>query len=105
MTITPLALSSALHRHIQDLSTDTRFEVFPPDDGQEDLALIERRKAESYFQYAFCKRIWWQLSPEERSQIRAAVFEENPFYKDRSQSSAIEMECIEKIRRMILNKK
>ena len=49
MTTAPLALSPALHRHIKDLSTDISFEVFSPDDGQEDLALIERQKAESYF--------------------------------------------------------
>jgi hypothetical protein len=100
MTTTSLILSSALQKHIKTLSVDCSFTTFPPDNGQEDLVLMERKNAEEAFQRAFCQRIWWNLSPEERSEIRLAVRQADSYYQN-SSNEWVDMQCMQTIRRMI----
>ena len=101
MPTTPLALSPALQKQIQKLSADCSFEAFAPDDGKEDLVLVERKNAEDAFQRAFCKRIWWRLSPEQRSQIRSFVRGADSYHKDAS-NEVIDMYCLQEIKKMLL---
>lgn len=97
-----LAVSGSLQQKIHTLSTDTQFEEFPLDDGnEEDLVLMKRKEAEEFFQRAMCRRIWWRLTAKERSEIRASLIAHDPSYKRDMQSDLMEYRCIKEIERML----
>lgn len=97
-------MSASTERCLKDrikfLSKDVLPESFPPENGEEDLARQERRKAEAYFEHALCRRTWWRLSAEERSAIRHIALQQHPSYA-KHPDSGLEMACLDELRRLL----
>jgi len=97
----PAHTRASLHSRILGLSRDWTPAPAPALGSRENLEERERRKADEFFQYALCRRIWWHLTPDERDDIRTMVLAENPSYRTRPEGYCFDNECIAEVRRLL----
>lgn len=91
----------ALCDHVRALGTDTLPQISRHPEQPENLEAIQRERAESYFQFALCRRIWWNLTPAERDLIRRIVLAEHPYHGRHLELYALESDCIAEVARLL----